>query len=166
VGATYKNWSHYPGPLEPTIACTAAMPMCGALVPPMVPFHDTIVPRGGVERTLPLGEHARIHLRAGYAFEPTPSPDSTPSSQAYDTRRHTVISVPTRYFDASRNIFALGSGIEVPPFTLDAFGQIHVLMPRTVTLTPAAGDTSGTSTSAAQLSGTVLMAGMTAGVKF
>ncbi len=166
IGATYKHWSAYPGPLEPTIACTAAMPICGALVPPVVDFHDTIVPRAGIERTLPLSERTRIHLRAGYAFEPTPSPSQTPSSQAYDTKSHALVSVPTRYFDASRNILALGSGIEIPPFSLDAFAQVHVLVPRTITLTPGAGETSGSSTSEAQLSGTVLMAGMTATVKF
>jgi long-chain fatty acid transport protein len=166
LGATYKDWSAYPGPLEPTITCKASMPMCGALVPPVVPFSNTIVPRLGVERTLPLSEHTRIHLRAGYAFEPSPSPSATPSSQAYSTTLHALVSVPTRYFDASRNIFALGSGIEIPPFSLDAFGQVHVLVPRTVTLTPAPDETSGTSTSAAQLGGTVLMAGMTVGVKF
>jgi long-chain fatty acid transport protein len=166
LGATYKNWSRYPGPLEPTLSCPAAMPTCGALVPPTMTYSDTIVPRAGIERTLPLSEHTRIHLRAGYAFEPTPSPSSTPSSQAYDTRRHELVSVPTRYFDASRNVLALGSGIEIPPVSIDAYGQLHVLMPRTITLTPAPGETSGTSTSAAQVGGTVLMAGMTVGVKF
>jgi hypothetical protein len=166
LGATYKKWSSYPGPLEPTISCPAGMPMCGALVPPRVPFHDTVVPRIGVERTLPLSEHTRIHLRAGYAFEPTPAPTQTPSSKAYDPAAHAVITVPTRYFDASRNILALGSGLEIPPFTLDAFGQVHVLVPNTVTLTPAPGKTSGTSTTQAELGGTVLMAGITAGVRF
>jgi hypothetical protein len=165
IGATYKKWSDYPGPLEPTISCTAMMPMCGALVPPVVPFHDTIVPRVGVERTLPLSEHTKIHLRAGYAFEPTPTPSSTPSSQAYSTQAHALVSVPTRYFDASRNIFALGSGLEIPPFTLDAYGQIHVMVPRTITLTPAP-DGGATSTSTAEVGGTVLMAGVTLGVKF
>lgn len=166
VGATYKNWSHYPGLLEPTISCPSSMPMCGALVPPTVPFHDTVVPRAGVERTLPLGSSARLHLRAGYAFEPTPTPGSTPSSQAYDTTAHRLILVPTRYFDASRNVVTIGTGIEIPPFSIDWFAQLHVLMPRTITLTPAAGETMGTSTSEAQVGGTVVMTGLTGGVKF
>jgi long-chain fatty acid transport protein len=165
VGATYKKWSDYPGPLEPTISCTAMMPMCGALVPPIVPFHDTVVPRLGVERTLPLSERTKIRLRAGYAFEPTPSPSSTPSSQSYNPNAHALVSVPTRFFDASRNVFALGSGLEIPPFTLDAYGQIHVLVPRTITLTPGP-DGAPSSTSSAEIGGTVLMAGMTLGVKF
>jgi hypothetical protein len=165
IGATYKKWSDYPGPLEPTISCPATMAMCGALVPPSVPYHDTIVPRVGVERTLPLSERAKIRLRAGYAFEPTPTPSSTPSSQAYDTNVHALVNQPTRYFDASRNIFAVGSGIEIPPFTIDTYGQLHVMVPRTIALTPAP-DGTPTSTSSAQVGGSVLMAGVTLGVKF
>jgi hypothetical protein len=165
VGATYKQWSNYPGPLEPTITCPATMAMCGALVPPSVPFHDTIVPRAGVERTLALSQRTKIHLRAGYAFEPTPTPSSTPSSQAYSTTAHALVTLPTRYFDASRNIFALGSGLEIPPFTLDAYGQMHMMVPRTITLTPAP-DGAPSSSSSAEIGGTVLMAGMTLGVKF
>ena len=165
IGATYKKWSDYPGPLEPTISCPTTMPVCGALVPPVVAFHDTIVPRIGVERTLPLSERTKIHLRAGYAFEPTPLSSSTPSSQAYSPQAHALVDVPTRYFDASRNIFALGAGLEIPPFTFDTYGQIHVMVPRTMTLTPAP-DGGQTSTSTADVGGTVLMAGVTLGVKF
>jgi hypothetical protein len=165
VGATWKKWSDYPGPLEPTISCTAMTTMCAALVPPSVPYHDTIVPRVGVERALPLSEKTRIRLRAGYAFEPTPTASSTPSSQAYEPGTHVLTSVPTRYFDASRNIFALGSGLEIPPFTIDAYGQLHVLVPRTISLSPAP-DGGASSTSVAQVGGTVLMAGITLGVKF
>jgi hypothetical protein len=79
---------------------------------------------------------------------------------------HKLITVPTRYFDASRNILAVGGGIEIPPVSIDAYGQVHVLVPRTVTMNPAADKTSGSSTSTAELGGTVLMAGLTVGVKF
>jgi len=88
VGATYKNWSRYPARSNPRSRAKPPCRCAGRWSRRWCPFTTRIVPRAGVERTLPLGDQARIHLRAGYAFEPTPSPDSTPSSQAYDTRRH------------------------------------------------------------------------------
>jgi long-chain fatty acid transport protein len=174
VGATYKKWSAYPGPLEPTTTCPPALLACAALPTPNVTFHDTVVPRIGVERTLLLSQRARLHLRAGYAFEPTPSPGETPSSQAIDAKSNMLVNVQTRYFDASRNIFAFGTGIEIPPVTLDAYGQVHVLVPRTITLdtaTPAptsfgAVPPLGGPSTTAELGGTVLACGVTLGVKF
>ncbi len=165
LGLTYKHWAAYPGPLEPTIACPMGMPMCGALTPPKVGFYDTLVPRAGVERTLGLGGGTKLHLRGGYAFEPSPSPSKTNGSLAYDFKTTQLHLVPTRFFDASRNVFALGAGVEIPPFSVDAYGQVHVLLPRTITLSPGP-DGTAPSTSTADLGGTVLMAGVTLGVKF
>ncbi len=178
IGATYKKWSSYPGPLEATTTCPAAMPMCGALVPPTVPFHDTVVPRVGVERTVPLSRRTRLRLRAGYAFEPTPSPSETPSSQAINAKSNMLGNVETRYFDASRNILAYGAGIEIPPVTFDAYGQVQLLVPRTLTLDSASPaptiNAAGASvppplggpSTTADVGGTVLVFGVTLGVKF
>jgi len=174
IGATYKRWSAYPGPLEPTTTCPPALLNCSALAAPAVAFHDTIVPRIGVERTVPLSQRTLLHLRAGYAFEPTPSPSQTPSSQAVDAKSNLLVNVPTRYFDASRNIFAFGSGLEIPPVTFDAYGQVHVLVPRTITLdTATAAPASfgmvpplGGPSTTAEVGGTVLVFGVTLGVKF
>ncbi len=178
IGATYKRWSDYPGPLEPTTTCPAMTPTCGALATPIVPFHDTVVPRIGVERSLPLSQGTRLHLRAGYAFEPTPSPAETPSSQAVDPKSLALVNVQTRYFDASRSIFALGTGLEVPPFTLDFYGQLHSLVPRTITLdsaTPPPSTSGGSSNPApalggpsttAEVGGTVLVFGVALAARF
>jgi long-chain fatty acid transport protein len=173
LGATYKKWSAYPGPLEATTTCPAAMPMCGAVQPPTLAFHDTVVPRIGVERTLALPRRTKLHLRAGYAFEPTPSPSETSASQAVDPKSLMLVNVPTRYFDASRSIIAFGSGIEIPPLTIDTYGQVHVLVPRTITLDAASpASQSGAPppppgpTTVAHVTGTVLTFGMSLGVKF
>jgi long-chain fatty acid transport protein len=169
LGATWKKWSDYPGPLEPTIVCPPDNPMCGALTPTVVPFHDTVSLHVGVDRGIPVTHALTAHLRAGYFLEPTPMPDSTGASSAYDRASKQVVSLPTRYFDATRHAITLGSGLELheplPPFTLDVYGQLQVLQPRTMTLSPGPGGDPAT-TSEAKVTGTILMAGMLLGVRF
>jgi hypothetical protein len=169
VGATYKRWSDYPGPLEPTTLCPASDPSCGALLPAHVSYSDTVVLRVGADRALPVTSELTAHLRAGYFLEPTPLPGGTDASQAYDPAQKQVAAVPTRFFDATRHAFTFGGGLELarplPPLTLDLYGQVHVLQSRTMTLHPGpSGDP--LSSSEARLSGSVLVAGMVLGVKF
>lgn len=166
VGATWKHWSDYPGPLEPTVPCPADEPDCGSLDVTRLGFSDTVVPRVGVERTFPLSRDASFHARGGYFFEPTPAPSHLPSSQAYDVPSSALVSVPTRYFDADRHVFTAGIGLSLrAPLRLDvdAFAQVHVLAPRTVTLD--AGEPDG-STSTGALSGSIFVTGVQLGVGF
>lgn len=161
AGFTYKHWSDYPGPWEPTIQCPMDEPDCGALSPPKLAFSDTIVPRLGVERTFELSTHSRAAIRAGWFLEPTPVPDSLPSSQAYDPTSKGNVDVPTRFFDATRNVLTLGGGVRIHDVTLDGFTQFHFLVPRDVALAGSNG-----SSTKASLSGTALAGGLILGVSF
>ena len=94
-------------------------------------------------------------------------PSSIDASQAYSPASASVVSVPTRFFDANRHAFTLGGGIELrsplPSLTLDLFAQLHLLQPRTMTLHPGP---SGDPSSEARVSGSVLVGGVVLGVKF
>ncbi len=157
IGATWKHWSDYPGPLEPTLP---------DLDVPKPDYSDTVVPRVGLERTFALAGGAAFHVRGGYFFEPTPVGAHLPSSQAYDIPTQSLVSVPTRYFDADRHVFTAGLGVSLQkPLRLDvdAFAQAHVLAPRTMTLD--AGEPDG-SASTANVSGDIFVTGVQLGVGF
>jgi len=162
VGLTYRRWSDYPGLLEPTIVCPASSPDCGALQPAHIPFSDVLVPRVGVERTFAAARGATVALRGGFFYEPSPVPGTLPASQAYSSAQSMDVSVPTRFYDAARFVFSIGGGIALakplPPINIDSFIQLHVLENRHVD--PGGGSTG------ADLSGTVLAAGLLAGVRF
>jgi len=188
LGVTYKHWSAYPGPVEPTILCPADAPDCGALQPVKLDYSDTLVPRIGVDRTVQITRSALAHLRAGYMFEPTPLPSTLPASQAWNSAQQATGYVPTRTFDASRHVFTIGTGLELGPvatddvtgnrflapshnherpFTLDAYAQLHALQPRTMTLAHGPnGEGDDPGFGAAKLTGTMLVVGMIAGVTF
>jgi long-chain fatty acid transport protein len=161
AGITYKKWSGYPGPVEPTIRCPSDEPDCGALQPVTLDMHDTVVVRAGAERRFPLADGASGFLRAGAFYEPSPLARSLPASQAFDQPSRMDVSVPTRFFDADRWAVTLGWGVDMaaplPPITLDAYAQLHVLVPQHVDTPPTSG---------ADLSGHLLAAGLLAGVKF
>lgn len=53
-------------------------------------FSDTLSPRLGVERVVPLSAHASAALRGGYRYEPTPVPDQTGLTSLMDSDRHVV----------------------------------------------------------------------------
>lgn len=63
-------------------------------------FSDTLSPRLGVERVLPLAPHVSLALRGGYRFEPTPVPDQTGL---------------TSLMDADRHVFGVGAGLRIEP---------------------------------------------------
>jgi long-chain fatty acid transport protein len=162
VGATFKRWSVYPGPVEATVRCpetdpATGMPFegtCGALVPAGPDYSDTIVPRVGVERSLELRPGLRAHLRGGYFFEPTPSPEQTGVANL---------------FDNSRSVVTLGYGLELgpplPDVRIDWFGQVHVLHPRTHTK-DASVPVDNLGAPSVETSGVIVAGGMTAGVRF
>ncbi len=166
VGATWKHWSDYPGPLEPTITCPTDNPDCGAPDVTRLGFSDTIVPRAAIERTFALTTRAAFHVRGGYFFEPSPAPSHLPSSSAFDVGSLQSITVPTRFFDTDRHVFTAGLGISLKkplPLDVDTYAQVHVLAPRTVTLD--AGEPDG-SQSTGNLSGSIVVTGIQVGVGF
>ncbi len=85
ISATYKHWSAYPGLAEPTVRCpttdpTTGMPFtgpCNVLTPPAPGYHDTVVPRAGVERSFAPAPRVDVHVRGGAFFEPSPAPAQT-----------------------------------------------------------------------------------------
>jgi long-chain fatty acid transport protein len=139
AGLTWKRWSSYPGPFEPTVVCTGSAG-CSALSPPAVRLADTVVPRVAVERTFDLARRAAARLRGGFFLEPTPVPSSLASSQAYDAASQALGDVPTRFFDAARAVFSAGAGVDLgdrAPVAVDLSAQYHWLLPRTVDTPPS-----------------------------
>ncbi len=166
MGATYKRWSKYPGPLEPTILCPAESPDCGALRPPKIDYSDTLVVRLGVDYALPATRGLTAHLRGGGFVEPDPLPSTLPTSQAYDPKAAQTVDVPTRYMNATRLAITWGGGLELkdplPPINLDVYGQYHALLPATfASQAPGAG-----TVPLGRASGHVLVCGLLAGVRF
>jgi long-chain fatty acid transport protein len=159
-GVTYKRWSRYPGPIEPTIRCPADAPDCGALAPATIAYDDTLVWRIGAERTIDAAPAMKAHLRAGAFLEPDPLPDALPPSQAFDATTRSTVDLPTRYFNARRLAITLGGGIALaeplPPVTIDTYAQLHTLLPRT---NESLGQRAG-------VSGHVVLFGLLAGVRF
>jgi long-subunit fatty acid transport protein len=127
VGLTYKHWSAYPGLAEPTVRCptvdpTTGLPFtdeCTATAPPPPGYHDTVVPRVGVERSFAAAPRVDVHVRGGFFFEPSPAPAQSQLSNLYDNHRAA---------------FTLGYGVEVGPpsarIAFDLFGQAQALIPR------------------------------------
>lgn len=104
----WERWSAYPLPTENPVA---GMP---DQEPPG--FHDTVVPRVGVEWT----HRGRVALdaRAGYFFVWSPAPEMTGMQAFLDNHRH-VLSVG----------LGLGSTGSFP-LRVDAWFQLHTLVPR------------------------------------
>lgn len=161
VGATFKRWSAYPGPVEATVRCPEKDPAtgepfgsCGALVPAPVDYSDTVTPRVGVEHDLAFRPGVTGRVRGGYFFELSPAPEQTGEANL---------------FDNSRSVVTLGYGVELsaplPPVSLDLFGQMHFLHPRTH---EKSADVSPDNKGAPSIetSGFVAVGGATAGVKF
>ncbi len=158
AGLTYKAWGGYPGVLEPTIPCAKDNPDCSALRPASIDFSSTLVPRVGGEWRKSLGPGARLRVRAGYAFEPTPVPSSLPASRRAEGGD--AVEIPTRFFDASRHLFSVGAGVSLAKdlVRLDWYTQLHLLHGRDLTLAPTG--------ERAHVGGAMWVTGFFAGVTF
>ena len=110
--ACWKHWSDYAYPID---KATAASP-----APPLPHFHDTVVPRVGVEWQ-PTDLHAvEVVLRFGYFFEWSPTPEPPPD----DLSRNLL--------DSDRHVLTAGIGVRLlgrVPLEFSAFGQGHILSP-------------------------------------
>ncbi len=116
AGATWKQWSRFPSPIEYT-----AVPDDFPAQPPPG-FSDTITPRLGVEWAHTSGQW-RIEPRGGIAFEPTPVPQQTGNEN---------------YLDNNRIISALGLGVIWEQLSFDVALQWHHMPQRTSTKDPEA----------------------------
>lgn len=140
--ACWRHWSAYPGAERPTSASSPAPPDPG--------FFDTVSPRIAVERTIRRGPF-ELALRGGYAYEPTPAPPARAEA---------------RYLDSDRHVLTAGVGLAWAPrgestkLTLDLYGQLDVLAPRTHDA-PAPGGTENMRTS-----GVIAVGGWTVGVQW
>lgn len=103
VGLAYEQWSDYGVPTENVLVSMS----------PQEPsnFHDTVIPRIGVEYRTPI----ELVLRGGAAFVMSPAPAAT-GVQAF--------------IDNHRQIMSVGLGYSAGPFRADAWGQLHLLLPR------------------------------------
>ncbi len=102
VDLTWARWSGYENPtssLQTRLDLTVPTELTGLLrvpaIPPSAPreamrFHDTLIPRVGVEFTVPWGGRHALQVRAGYAWDPSPVPAQAGVTSFYDSDRHTV----------------------------------------------------------------------------
>jgi hypothetical protein len=154
IGATFKHWSGYPGAPEATVLCPPEKPDCKALHVEGPGFHDTIVPRLGLEAELAKGEGFALLGRAGYFYEPSPAPEQKGAANGFDNDRHAV---------------TLGYGVRLsdplPPLRLDLFGQWHHLVARTHVKDPSV-DPANPGFPRAESGGFVLFAGLALTVTF
>jgi len=112
---TWKQWSAYGYPEAPVTMGSAPLP------DPQ--FHDTVVPRIGVEVALPSPSWAEFCARGGYFFEWSPAPD--PPAPA-----PTPQSLPSNLVDANRHAITFGLAMRLTgrvPLHLDLFAQGHFL---------------------------------------
>ncbi|MCP4443828.1 MAG: hypothetical protein GY811_00600 [Myxococcales bacterium] len=107
----YKRWSSYLRPNKNPLPNGAALPTPG--------FHDTVVPRLGVEWQSHLGG-TELSLRSGYAFLYSPAPEMKGPQSLLDNHRH---------------LMAAGLGLAWPetkyPFRINLWAQYHELVGRT-----------------------------------
>lgn len=155
LGATYKHWPAYPGPVEATVRCQDApdpSEPCGALVPPDPGYWPAVAPRVGAERAVDLADGVTAMVRAGYAFEPSPAPEQTGAPS---------------YYDNHRSVVGLGYGVQLaaprPPLGFDGFAQLQLLHPRSHHKSVAAG---AGSEGDIDTYGTIFAAGIAATVRF
>ena len=111
-GVTYEWWSTFPQPIA-----YSAVPD-GTPPEPLPDFHDTVSFKIGVEAPLKLSELVTLTGRAGFAYEPTPTPNQTGFHN---------------HLDGDRTIVALGFGATIGSFRVDLAGQWHALAERTST---------------------------------
>jgi hypothetical protein len=106
---TWQRWSAFENPAA-SIAIDYDLKDFNDLVvipdaPPLPDafFHDTIVPRVGVEWVAAETRHSVWHVRAGYAFEPSPAPAQIVETNFVDNDKHTLsMGLGATIFDVSK----------------------------------------------------------------
>ena len=164
ANVTARFWSTYPGPTSATSATS--------FLPPAVQYSDTFSPRVALEGMLHRGT-VDLAIRGGYAWEMSPTPPARMAPQRNpDGSVHledgAAVNVPLRLVDNDRHVVTAGLGLSAAlsdseRLTLDVFGQLHVLSPRTHLVA-----LSSTESSAPPLSsgGLIVVGGWAAGLEF
>jgi hypothetical protein len=113
IQASWKHWSDYVYPIDKSTD--------GSLPLPLPRFHDTVVPRVGLEWE-PAELHAvELLLRLGYFFEWSPAPTNLPADD-----------LASNLLDSDRHVVTAGVAVRLRgrvPLQLSAFGQGHILPP-------------------------------------
>ena len=156
---TTRLWSLYPGAQISTTAMGRNAPDPEFSVVPS--------PRIGIEGQLGDEQHI-LHLRVGYAFEPTPAPPARIAlRRTAGGAPDPMLPTPFRLLDNDRHVLTAGAGWTLlidgrqgARLVIDIFGQLHLLQNRTHEI----GRTDGAPPM--ETSGTVLVGGWTAGLEF
>lgn len=139
---TYQRWSDMDNPAS-KITLQYDFKAFNELVhiPAQLPleptyFHDTFVPRIGIEVTALRGRSTTWYVRGGYAYEPSPAPEQRREPNLVDNDKHT--------FSAGLGVTVLGLGAIVPrPFDIDLFVAATALPERAhrkLSVTDGTGD--------------------------
>lgn len=142
----YQRWSAYPAP--------TTNPVEGGEPPASPAFHDIAVPRLALEWRTRVSR-TQIDVRGGYSFFMSPAPQMDGVESLLDNHRHIV---------------SAGLGLAWPdtdwPVRIDAWVQMHVLMPRTHEKDPALFEPGQEpSFDSMDTEGTILVGGLTMGVE-
>jgi long-chain fatty acid transport protein len=155
IGATYKHWPAYAGPVEATVRCEDAAfqdVICDPLLPADPALRPVVAPRAGVERAFEVRDGATLMARGGYGFEPTPWPEQKGLES---------------YFGNHRSVFSLGFGVRMadplPPLSFDGFAQLQWLHARRHEKSVEAGALLG---GPVDTGGLILAGGTSASVRF
>jgi hypothetical protein len=166
VQFVYKRWSDFPGVLEPTVICSEGGAGACGLVPPTIPWQDTVAVRIGAEQGFELACGMTLRARGGGFLETSALPATLPGSSAFDVPSKSIVGLPTRYFDSTRFAMTTGVGLSLtrplPPIDLDLFAQFHVLLPREIAQTVGTSE----AVTKGEASGHIKVFGITGGVKF
>lgn len=120
---TWIDWSAYDNPtayLQSSLELEIPSGITG-FTPPAIPpsqpvrpagFHDTLVPRFGIEWRSAWREHT-VSLRGGYRFEASPVPDQTGDTNFMDANRHVFSAGAGFVFRGFRPVIAEGLSLDV-----------------------------------------------------
>ncbi|MCB1153489.1 hypothetical protein KDL45_07550 [bacterium] len=127
VDASYNEWRKYPNPnlyvdVDFTIPLLNVVFIDSVVYEPN--FHDTFTVRGGVERRVHESDLWAINTQLGYFYDPSPVPPQSGVTNYLDNDRH--VGSAGIGFD----MYRIGSYEFDGPITIQAFGQVHYLVPR------------------------------------
>lgn len=88
AGAVYQRFQDTPARLPPTLSCPPERPDCLALPGSSPELHDTVELHAAATYELGLTRTAKVELRAGYAYVPSPLPEQRGPENLLDNARH------------------------------------------------------------------------------
>ena len=88
AGVVYQRFRDAPVLLPRTVSCPSERPDCAALDVSAPELHDTFDLHLALTYRVLATTSARLELRAGYAYLPSPTPEQTASANFLDATRH------------------------------------------------------------------------------